>query len=438
MDSPSGGSLLTQSGYPLHIWTIQQHHQNSPSGWSFHTQSKYPWSIQLTQQCYEDNIQYCVICPQYTETIDPTHRHPTYKPSLSTTISICKDDTLALTNTTHATTQYKVYSDGSSFEGGIGASAVLYKGNRAIKSLRYYLGPATEHMVYELELVRLLLSIFLLTGLTCQLLNTVIIGIDNQAVIKALNDQTTKPAHYLINQIHTAMEHLQQCQDRLQCKEEFHSACNQGWEIVAKSRGVFDLRIQWVPGHKDFKPNEKADEYTKETVKGNSSSPQDLPMFLRKPLPFSISALHQESKAKLQRLWARHWKASPQYQHIRKIDKSTPSKKWLQLVKPLSHKQLSIIMQLCTSQIGLNEHLYHIKWADSPLCPNCDKNTDETIHHFLFDCTKYCHECHILQQKLHHYSYDLLYLLSNPTTTLLLLKYVHSSGHLKQTFRAVC
>lgn len=102
--------------------------------------------------------------PQYTETIDPTRHHSTYKPSLSTTISTCKDDALALANTTHADTQYKVYSDGSSFEGGIGASAVLYKSNRAIKSLRYYLGPATEHTVYESELVRLLLSIFLLTA----------------------------------------------------------------------------------------------------------------------------------------------------------------------------------------------------------------------------------------------------------------------------------
>ena len=376
--------------------------------------------------------------PQYTETIDPTCHHPTYKPSLSTTISTCKDDALALANTTHADTQYKVYSDGSSFEGGIGASAVLYKSNRAIKSLRYYLGPATEHTVYESELVRLLLSIFLLTGLTCQLLNTVIIGIDNQAAIKALNDQTAKPAHYLVDQIHTAVEHLQQCQDQLQCKEEFNSAHDQGREIVAKSRGVFNLRIQWIPDHKDFKLNEKADKYAKEAVKGNSSSPRDLPMFLRKPLLFSVSALRQESKAKLQRLWARCWKASPRYQHIRKIDKSTPLKKWLQLVKPLSCKQSSIIMQLCTSQIGLNEHLHCIKWADSPLCPNCDKNTDETIHHFLFNCTKYHHKRHILQQKLHHYSCDLLYLLSNPTTTLPLLKYVHSSGHLKQTFGAVC
>ena len=201
------------------------------------------------------------------------------------------------------------------------------------------MGLTTEHMVYESELVGLLLSIFLLTGLTCQLLNTVIIGIDNQAVIKALNDQTVKPAHYLVDQIYTAMEHLQQRQDRLQCKEEFCSTHHQGREIVAKSRGVFNLRIQWVPGHKDFKLNEKADEYTKEAVKGNLSSPQDLPMFLRKPLPFSISALHQESKAELQRLWACHWKASPWYQHIRKIDKSTPLKKWLQLVKPLSCKQ---------------------------------------------------------------------------------------------------
>ena len=40
----------------------------------------------------------------------------------------------------HINSKYKVYSDGSGFEGGIGASAVLYKGPNVVKMLRYYLG----------------------------------------------------------------------------------------------------------------------------------------------------------------------------------------------------------------------------------------------------------------------------------------------------------
>jgi hypothetical protein len=39
----------------------------------------------------------------------------------------------------HINYLYKIYSDGSGYEGGISASAVLYKGDNAIKTLRYYL-----------------------------------------------------------------------------------------------------------------------------------------------------------------------------------------------------------------------------------------------------------------------------------------------------------
>ena len=179
--------------------------------------------------------------PDNVETIDPVRRHPAYKPTMETVISANKEDALQLANTTHAATQYKVYCDGSGFEGGAGAAAVLYKGNREIKSLRLYLGPTTEHTVYESELVGLLLALCLLTKLTCQLLHTVIIGLDNQAAIRALNNQQSKPASYILDQIHTAAENLQQRQDRLQRKPEFQQARREGNQLKTKTRGVVKL-----------------------------------------------------------------------------------------------------------------------------------------------------------------------------------------------------
>ena len=69
---------------------------------------------------------------------------------------------LDLVQKTHQRHRYKVYCDGSSYKGGVGAAAVLYKHNRIVKTSRFYLGSPNEHMVYEAELVGILLVLHLL------------------------------------------------------------------------------------------------------------------------------------------------------------------------------------------------------------------------------------------------------------------------------------
>lgn len=284
---------------------------------------------------------------------------------------------------------------------------MLYKDNRIMKSLCHYLGPLTEHMVCESELVRLLLALHLLLQLTCLLLPSVIIGLDNQAAICLLMNQDSKPAHYLLNTIHDATKRLHQHQDRLQHKDLFRQDWQWNQQRIAKSNGIVDLQIHWIPGHLDFALNDKANKLAKEAATGNSSPPKDLPTLLRKPLPASLSALCQELKAKIQWRWTRHC------HHMGGIDKSIPS------------------------NIGLNKHLHQIKCSESPHCPNCNKNTIETVHHFPFDCTQYHHERSILHRKLHCHTHNLPHLLTHPTATLPLLKYIHATGCLKQTFGAI-
>lgn len=376
--------------------------------------------------------------PQDIEMIDPVRRHPNYCPAMKTVTCVDKESTLTSANDIHARNQYKVYCDGSGFEGGAGVSAVLYNGNHIVKSLHYYLGPLTEHTVYESELIGLLLALHLLIRLTCQLLSTVIIGLDNQAAICSLMSQKSKPAHYLLNKIHNATEQLHQWQDRLQNKTIFQQARRQQQQLTAKSRNIVDLQIHWVPGHLNFPPNNKADELVKEAATSNSSPPRDLPTFLKKPLPASVSVLRQESMSKIQRRWARCWKTSPHCCHMGGIDKSVPLKNWMLLIKLLPHQQAALIMQLRTGHIGLNKHLHWIHHSDTPYCPSCDENAIELTHHFLFNCVCYCHERSILQHKLHCQSHNVSYLLSHPAAILPLLKFVHLTGHLKQTFGALC
>ena len=65
----------------------------------------------------------------------------------------------------HSNYRYKIYSDGSGYEGGIGASVVLYKGENVVKVLRHYLGSDKCHTVYEAEGVGVAMGLHLLNGL---------------------------------------------------------------------------------------------------------------------------------------------------------------------------------------------------------------------------------------------------------------------------------
>ena len=227
---------------------------------------------------------------------------------MRTTISKDKKEALQFAQIAHNLSCYKVYCDGSGYKG---STAVLYKGDRVVKSLLYHIGPTTKHTVFETELIGLLLAFHLLSLLMYKLSSsTVVIGLDNQAAIKALRNQETKPAHYLLDQIHTAAECLQVKQDRIIRKLEFQHAKHNNRPLKARTRGVFDLNIHWVPSHNDFKPNKKADEVAKWAALGKSSPSQSLPAFLRKPVPLSVAALSQESRAKTQRVWLRRWKGS--------------------------------------------------------------------------------------------------------------------------------
>ena len=129
-----------------------------------------------------------------------------YTPTFKMNISDNKEDALQLANNNFNLSNYRVYSDGSGYGGGIGTAAVLYNNGVVIQKLQFHLGPDTMHTVYKAELVGIILALFLLTHILRAILTTIIIGLDNQAVIQALNSQLAKPSHYLLDLIHDSAE----------------------------------------------------------------------------------------------------------------------------------------------------------------------------------------------------------------------------------------
>ena len=75
-------------------------------------------------------------------------------------------------------------------------------------SLHFHLGPSNKHTVYKGELIGLSLAIHLLTSLHFQFNSYTVIGTDNQAAIRALNNQRPHPGHYILDHIHDAVECL--------------------------------------------------------------------------------------------------------------------------------------------------------------------------------------------------------------------------------------
>ena len=77
----------------------------------------------------------------------------------------------------------------------------------------------------------------------------------------------------------------------------------------------------------------------------------------------------------------RRWKDSPRARLLDSIDNTALLKKY---ITGLDRRQASILFQLQTGHIGLNQHLFRIRKSDTPVCPNCQELlVVESVKHFI-------------------------------------------------------
>lgn len=76
--------------------------------------------------------------------------------------------------------------------------------------------------------------------------------------------------------------------------------------------------------------------------------------------------------------------------------------------------------------------LAHRYCSDAPDCPHCPQ-TDETVHHYLFECPQYQRERHILACELGRKSNSLSYILTDQDAIPHLVRYVNATHRLKPT-----
>ena len=98
----------------------------------------------------------------------------------------------------------QVFSDGSGLDGQIGAAVVMYKPGSGPKTLRYHLGPASEHTVFEAEVVGLLLALHMLSYEHD--VAWAMVWSDSQVVLMALAACTSGPAQSIIDEVVAQIE----------------------------------------------------------------------------------------------------------------------------------------------------------------------------------------------------------------------------------------
>jgi ribonuclease HI len=168
------------------------------------------------------------------ETIDPLCRFaPILGSALSTSIVQDKDATRTEMDRIVARGGFCVFTDGSGYEGGVGAAAVAMKGRIVGEQQQKHLGTESEHTVFESEVCGAILALDIIAG-TPRLTDTNIF-IDCQPAILALASPKPQPGQYLLAAFHAILARL------------------------LRMRRTLKIRIHWVPAHVSIVSNEAVD-----------------------------------------------------------------------------------------------------------------------------------------------------------------------------------
>lgn len=178
--------------------------------------------------------------------------------------------------------------------------------------------------------------------------------------------------------------------------------------------------LQWVPGHCGVDGNEVAD--------GSASLGHNNDRSV-------LTTLHYEEllpvlREAFFRSWVAHW-------HRRVLQTGKGAHLRGLLAEPCHRSCLSgvsrtlqcAVARLRIGHVGVASHLFRFNLADSPLCTTC--NVDETIVHFLLECSRYVEARRVLRRKFES--------LSVPLTLSNLLGCGEGSVSLRhQMLRALC
>ena len=304
---------------------------------------------------------------------------------------------------------YKLFTDGSGQDDGVGASAVLYQKRRArpVATLQVFMGTSEQHNTFEAEVMGAILALWILGNTPATIGKVVSLYTDNQSLVSTLPHPKASSGQYLLSYLRTAIE--------------------------GNGRR---LTVKWISGHSKVKGNEKADELAKDASAGHSNARVDLPHILRSPLPMSASALKQRFMKTLKAKWAQTWELSPRKLRVSQFGDVFPFSSLLYRLNSLSRQQASLLLQLRCGHLPLNSYLHKIKKVESDRCYECrggrEGPSSETVIHFIFDCPAHAVARGELIDKIGRAHFRLQDIMSDVNRMKALTTFINRTGRFRQ------
>ncbi|XP_067142881.1 uncharacterized protein [Centruroides vittatus] len=250
---------------------------------------------------------------------------------------------LDFSNTTHSGNQHLIaYTDGSRNDQGVGSDIVIKNKDKIIYQASLRL--ANECSIMQAELWAIFKTIYYVNNFPSDTHRNLIIYTDSRAALHTLNNKKTKSALAtdLINLTNDTGRHK---------------------EII----------FNWIPGHRGYEGNELADKLAKKAIKNSNIT------YSKLPISFIKNYVIQETNI----LWQREWNESATgrqcYRFIPSIEKRQQKK---------SFKTTFELTQCLTGHGAFNTYLHRFKKKSYNHC-NIDINCEDSVDHFLFECTKY-------------------------------------------------
>ena len=299
---------------------------------------------------------------------------------------------------------YKVYTDGSKIDGGIGASSVMLDTiKRQWSTLKHHLGSETDHTIYDAELVGILMAIHMIGQIPANA--TVAVFSNNQSTLQAITKPPDGPAGHIILYVNNVMR-----------------ALSTRRPILTRN-----LRFHWISSHSGVHGNELADRAAKEAARGATSPDRDLPAALTAPFPRSSTAIWTAYKEGMDKKWMAAFAKTPRGVRLLRFDRNFHPRRYYKLAKGLHRSHTSIINQLRSGHVALNTYLHRIKRRDDPFCEHCPQ-TKETVRHYVLECPARREARRTTLDPLGRYARDLSHLLSTTSGTTALRKFISASG----------